>query len=451
MLRCANGQVLNAACQPAKSGCDQRGTLLKTPEDLSEGQRAYEAKRAAKAGMSLEKWLASKQRQQEAEARAREKAAEPAKADQEAGPVRPPAGARAQAAVAPRHVACAQRSSRMRTGASIRASAGSPSLGATRAYGGWRRRNRWARWQHSSPGCAPPPPAARWRSGVDLPIGLPRAYAAGLPERDFLHFLTTIATRPEFFQVCATLAEVGPDRPFYPARGVRGMTRAAHAAALGLDGAAALSRACDRATAERPAGAPLFWTLGANQAGKAAIAAWQAMLLPALAGGEDVRLWPFAGAYPDAVGAGRGGAGRDLSGRGAAPSRHAAQGQQAPAGGPGGRRRSSLPARWPPGRCCPIRELRQAIADGFGGDAAGEDRFDCILGVLCVLNVLAGNRPDTAPADPWIRRWEGWVLGQTALPAEKRWRAPQDAPKVAFGNDQPLTWIRSNLTSRKNA
>ena len=52
---------------------------MKAPKTLSEGQRAYEAKRAAKAGMSLDKWLASKQRQQEAEARAREKAAEPAK------------------------------------------------------------------------------------------------------------------------------------------------------------------------------------------------------------------------------------------------------------------------------------------------------------------------------------------------------------------------------------
>ena len=41
---------------------------------LSEGQRAYEAKRAAKAGMSLEKWLASKQRELQAEARAKEKA-----------------------------------------------------------------------------------------------------------------------------------------------------------------------------------------------------------------------------------------------------------------------------------------------------------------------------------------------------------------------------------------
>ena len=51
----------------------------KTTRTLTEGQRAYEAKRAAKAGMSLERWLDSKQRAAEAEARAREKAAEPPK------------------------------------------------------------------------------------------------------------------------------------------------------------------------------------------------------------------------------------------------------------------------------------------------------------------------------------------------------------------------------------
>jgi hypothetical protein len=51
----------------------------KTTRTLSEGQRAYETKRAAKAGMTLEKWLDSKQRQQEAEARAREKAVATAK------------------------------------------------------------------------------------------------------------------------------------------------------------------------------------------------------------------------------------------------------------------------------------------------------------------------------------------------------------------------------------
>ncbi len=52
----------------------------KSGKTLTEGQRAYEAKRAAKAGMTLEKWLNAKQRDQEAEARARQKASEPPKA-----------------------------------------------------------------------------------------------------------------------------------------------------------------------------------------------------------------------------------------------------------------------------------------------------------------------------------------------------------------------------------
>ena len=64
----------------------------------------------------------------------------------------------------------------------------------------------------------------------------------------------------------------------------------------------------------------------------------------------------------------------------------------------------------------PLADLLDAMSNGFGADAAGEDRFDCFLGVLCVINVLAGNRPDTTPDDPWLTTWEGWVLGQTALP-----------------------------------
>lgn len=52
---------------------------------LSEGQRAYEAKRAAKAGMSLDKWLAVKERQQQEEEKARRKAAEPPKPPKKPG------------------------------------------------------------------------------------------------------------------------------------------------------------------------------------------------------------------------------------------------------------------------------------------------------------------------------------------------------------------------------
>jgi hypothetical protein len=253
--------------------------------------------------------------------------------------------------------------------------------------------------------------------GVDLPIGLPRAYASRLKERDFLHFLTTTASRPDFFQVCATLAEVRPDRPFYPARGLAGMTRASHAAALGLDGAAALSRACDRATAERPPGAPLFWTLGANQTGKAAIAAWQKMLLPALAA-DAVRLWPFAGAFRALLSPGTVALAETYP---AEALRHLGIRLK------GSKRRQSDRAAVAPSlraamaglAVLPDAALDAAADDGFGADAAGEDRFDCVLGVLCVLNVLAGNRPDTVPNDMWIERWEGWVLGQTAMPV--RW------------------------------
>ena len=57
---------------------------MKPPTQMSAGQRAYEAKRAAKAGMSLDKWLAAKERDRLAEEKARAKAAEPPK------PVKPP-------------------------------------------------------------------------------------------------------------------------------------------------------------------------------------------------------------------------------------------------------------------------------------------------------------------------------------------------------------------------
>ncbi len=252
--------------------------------------------------------------------------------------------------------------------------------------------------------------------GVDLPLGLPRAYAARhAREPDFPAFLRGLADRPDFLTVCATLAETGPDRPFYPARGLRGMTRAAHAAALGLDGAADLCRACDRATAERPAGAPLFWTLGANQSGKAAITAWRDLLLPALALPMPPLLWPFAGDLRALLAPGRTVIAETYP---AEALRHLGLRVN------GSKRRQADRARLAPALAAamtrlgatPEPALARGLSEGFGADGAGEDRFDSLLGLLCVLNVLAGNRPDGAPDDPWIRRWEGWVLGQTALP-----------------------------------
>jgi hypothetical protein len=252
--------------------------------------------------------------------------------------------------------------------------------------------------------------------GLDVPIGIPRAYAATRTERDFQDFLCRTKDWPDFYRVCSTLDDVAAERPFYPARGIAGMTRASHALALGLDGGGgALSRACDRATAERPAGAPVFWTLGANQSGKAAIAAWRDMLIPALDASDTIRLWPFAGPFlslltPGAIAIAetypaealrhltiklKGSKRRQSDRAGVADALFQAMGRLA---------------------VTPTATMRATVLDGFGPTQNGEDQFDCTLGVLYVINVLLGNRPDTAPEDPWLHRWEGWVLGQTSLP-----------------------------------
>ena len=250
--------------------------------------------------------------------------------------------------------------------------------------------------------------------GVDLPLGLPRAFVArhALPG-SFPSFLRGLD--PAFLDVCDTLDQAGAARPFYPRRGLRGMTRAAHAAALGLAGAHELSRLCDRATAERPAGAPLFWTLGANQAGKAAISAWRDWLIPALNGPAPPRLWPFEGPFRGLLTPGTlaiaetypAEALRHLALR--LPGSKRRQPDRAALAGP-------LAATMARLAVLPDATLLAQLQDGFGPRPDGEDRLDCILGALAVINVLQGHRPDTPPPDPWLTTWEGWVLGQTAQP-----------------------------------
>jgi hypothetical protein len=260
--------------------------------------------------------------------------------------------------------------------------------------------------------------------GVDLPLGLPRAYAAQLTDfQDFSGFLRGLAHEAAFFDVCETLAEIRPSRPFYPRRGLAGMTRAAHATALGLGEPSGLSRLCDRATASRPAGAPLFWTLGANQTGKAAITAWRDWLLPALATETPPLLWPFDGDF------------HALLAKCAivvAETYPAEAMRQRGLRMGGSKRRQSDRARLAPALrlametlgAQPCPDMQQALTDGFGNDAAGEDRFDSLLGVLGLLAVLDGHQPDFVPDDPWVRNWEGWVLGQTDLPADTVPRSP---------------------------
>jgi hypothetical protein len=250
--------------------------------------------------------------------------------------------------------------------------------------------------------------------GIDCPLGLPRAYAARRAEANFPAFLHGLAATPRFFKVAATLDSISLDSPFYPARGVRGMTRLGHAQALGLASATELCRHCDQATRERPAGAPVFWTLGANQSGKAAIAAWRDLLLPALPS-PAVRLWPFDGPLLSLLAPGAIAIAETYP---AEAMRHLGLRQH------GSKRRQADRAAHAPAILAAMNALGlhatpallTSVEDGFGPKPNGEDQFDSLLGVLCVIGVLTGLRPDDAPDDAGILTWEGWVLGQTALP-----------------------------------
>jgi hypothetical protein len=82
--RTAAKSVKPAAPAPAATPAAARPAARKASKELTEGKRAYEAKRAAKAGLSLEKWLAAKERDRLAEEKAKLKAAEAAK------PAKPP-------------------------------------------------------------------------------------------------------------------------------------------------------------------------------------------------------------------------------------------------------------------------------------------------------------------------------------------------------------------------
>ncbi len=255
--------------------------------------------------------------------------------------------------------------------------------------------------------------------GIDCPIGLPRAYASRLPTergRDFPDFLRCAADRSEFFAVCETLAEVCLDRPFYPARPRAGMSRSAFSAALGAERFQDVYRLCDRATSNRPAACSLFWTLGPSQVGKAALSAWRDLLLPAMAAADRApRLWPFEGNMADLT---------DGAGVVVAEAYPAEALRQFGIRLAGSKRRRDVRTDAAPSilqsldrlaaRATP--DLERNIREGFGDDGAGEDRFDACIGLLSVIGVIDGYRPDRVPNDPAIRAWEGWILGQSDDP-----------------------------------
>jgi hypothetical protein len=136
--------------------------------------------------------------------------------------------------------------------------------------------------------------------GFDFPIGLPQIYARRAGIHDFLSFLEEFQQGrwKEFDQVAEHPEQISLQRPFYPQR--PGHARQAHLLqGLGVDHVDQLRRACERARLGRRAAAPLFWTMGGQQVGKAALCGWREVLNP------SVCIWPFQGRLDDLLRPGR--------------------------------------------------------------------------------------------------------------------------------------------------
>lgn len=246
--------------------------------------------------------------------------------------------------------------------------------------------------------------------GFDFTIGLPRAYAEIARIPDFRTFLGQIGDGrwDNWFNVCNAPDQIGISRPFYPER-PGGAKRAHLLNALGLANWNDLLRLCERASSDRQEAASLFWTMGGNQVGKAAISGWNDIIIPNLC---RIALWPFEGSLEKLV------ATRSIVIAETYPGDIYARLDFPKRGW--SKRRQSDRMSLAPSICSWLgnrdqidsRTIHDLIGSGFGGDLNGEDRFDAFVGVLGMIDVVIGERREGVPDLLEIETWEGWILGQ---------------------------------------
>ncbi|WP_316190591.1 DUF429 domain-containing protein [Bradyrhizobium sp. SZCCHNS2096] len=246
-------------------------------------------------------------------------------------------------------------------------------------------------------------------AGFDFPIGLPLAWL-GRIGAGFREFVCSPQAQ-HFLQPADTLFRISPLQPFYrkhPAGGRRAdLLRALECSTFDQ-----LLRDCDRPTSCRSRAESIFWTVGAKQVGKAALAGWQDILIPALERGAA--LWPFDGMLAALQG----------------PALTIAETYPAEAYQHIGMRRT-IGKRTQTGRregCAAMfawaarhgiqfsSDVEEKLHDGFGPRKDGEDPFDALAGLCGMIEVVDGRRAEAPVTAPLSFPREGWILGQIDLP-----------------------------------
>lgn len=250
--------------------------------------------------------------------------------------------------------------------------------------------------------------------GLDLALGVPAAWAALAGVSSLRDLLAEAGEGrwAQLFDVAERPDQISLTRPFYPRVGQRGQSQRQLVEALGLPDADALRRACDMPRVGQPTPCPLFWTMGANQVGKGALAGWRELVKPAL---RDPRcaLWPADGALdalaaPSAVILSELYPADAASWLGLTAALRAAGGKRAQAArqAAGAQLNTWLDAA----SVLADAALIDQMGAGFGEGGAGEDAFDAAVGLCGLLMLARGERRLDEPAAS--RELEGWIIGR---------------------------------------
>jgi hypothetical protein len=242
-------------------------------------------------------------------------------------------------------------------------------------------------------------------AAFDCPIGVSREYAAMADLGSFRAALAQFGNGRfvRFYELAERAADIAPERPFYPARGVKGTSREDLRRILG--DAAFAPRACDRL-----AGAgPIFWLVGPRQVGRSAVCIWRELITPRL---DRIALWPFDGPLKDLLWAGRPVLAEMypaflLRALGVTVTRKSDPAARAACG-------RALLRRMGGDARLDLDAVRGLLLGGFGNSRAGEDPFDATIACIGLAKLLLD---DMMPEPPdAARAVEGWILG---LPSER--------------------------------
>lgn len=243
--------------------------------------------------------------------------------------------------------------------------------------------------------------------GFDFPIGLPVAYAARRGFKTWREAMEVVSRQKTDFFV--ETDEPSIEQPFYPksSRPAGQFTLARLVQSLELKTVEALFRGCECQNHEGQQPACLFFTIGPQQVGRAALNGWKSVILPNIG---SLALWPHDGDLADLL-----------------DGKKPVIAEIYPAefyrfiGPPAGAAKWSKAKREDRRKVAPnllkhagnlglgmSSEVQNSVESGFETD----DEFDAFVGLIGMLAVLRGKiraMPEEVPDGIEI---EGWILGR---------------------------------------